>query len=76
MDHVLHIQGKFKAEIFDYPQMLQLVKDPAFVNSTNKAERKAWISFVAEVETFLGKRKAENYVELSSSKYIIWKSKF
>ncbi|GBL92371.1 hypothetical protein AVEN_174670-1 [Araneus ventricosus] len=30
----------------------------------NKAERKAWTSFASVVGNFLGKRKAENYVEL------------
>ncbi|GBM32034.1 hypothetical protein AVEN_127375-1 [Araneus ventricosus] len=55
---------KFKAGIFDGPQIRQLIEDPAFVNSMNEAERKAWTSFVAVVGNFLGKRKAENYVEL------------
>jgi hypothetical protein len=55
---------KIKAGIFDGPQIRQLIKDSAFVNSMNEAERKAWTSFVAVVGNFLGKRKAENYVEL------------
>lgn len=55
---------KMKAGIFDGPQIRQLIKDSAFVNSMNEAERNAWTSFLAVVENFLGKRKAENYVEL------------
>lgn len=55
---------KIKAGIFDGPQIRQLIKDPAFVTSMNEAERKAWTSFIAVVKNFLGKHKAENYVEL------------
>ncbi|GBN34518.1 hypothetical protein AVEN_7101-1 [Araneus ventricosus] len=55
---------KIKAGIFDDPQIRQLIKDPAFLNSMNEAERKAWTSFVADVGNFLGKRKAENWQKL------------
>ncbi|KAJ8957397.1 hypothetical protein NQ318_004877 [Aromia moschata] len=55
---------KLKAGIFDGPQIRQLIKDPAFINSMNEVEREAWTSFVAVVENFLGKHKAENYVEI------------
>lgn len=55
---------KLKAGIFDGPQIRQLIKDPAFVESMNEAERKAWLSFVEVVRNFLGNRKAENYVQL------------
>lgn len=54
----------FKAGIFDNPQIGQLIKDSASINSTNEAERKAWTSFVAVVESSLGKCKADSYVEL------------
>lgn len=55
---------KLKAGIFEGPQIRQLIKDPAFVESMNEAERKAWLSFVEVVRNFLGNRKAENYVQL------------
>lgn len=55
---------KIKAGIFDGPQIRQLIKDPDFINSMIKIEQKAWNSFVSIVQNFLGKHKAENYVEL------------
>ncbi|GBM82424.1 hypothetical protein AVEN_125858-1 [Araneus ventricosus] len=55
---------KIKAGIFDSPQIRHLIKDFAFVKSMNESERKACTSFCAVVESFLDKRKAENYVEL------------
>jgi len=55
---------KIKAGIFDGPQIRQLIKDPDFINSMNEIEQKAWNSFVSVVQNFLGKHKAENYVEL------------
>ena len=54
---------KIKAGIFDGPQIRQLIRDPDFTNSMNHIERKVWTSFVAVVENFLGKHKADNYVE-------------
>lgn len=42
----------------------QLINEPAFINSTNEAVRKAWTSFVTLVGNFLGNRKAESYIEL------------
>ena len=38
------------------------IKDPDFVNLMNEAELKAWTSFVAVIEHFVSKHKAENYV--------------
>ena len=50
---------KIKARIFDGPQIRQLIKNPAFINSMNEAQRKAGLPFVAVVKIFLGKSKAE-----------------
>ena len=55
---------KLKAEIFDGPEIRQLINDPAFVDSMSEAERSAWTSFVLLVRNFLGNHKAEDYVEL------------
>ena len=54
---------KIRAGIFDGPQIRQLIRDPDFTNSMNYIERKFWTSFVAVVENFPGKHKADNYVE-------------
>ena len=43
---------KIKAGVFEYPQIRQLMKDNAFLNSMNKTERQAWLSSVSVVENF------------------------
>ncbi|KAI5696331.1 hypothetical protein M8J76_008968 [Diaphorina citri] len=55
---------KIKAGIFDGPQIRQLIKDPNFVSSMSEKERKAWTSFVAVVENFLGNKKSLDYKAL------------
>ena len=52
---------KIKAGVFDCPQIRQLMKDNAFLNSMNKTERQAWLSFVSVVENFLGNTKSDDY---------------
>ena len=60
---------KIKAGIFEGPQVRQfiIIKLPAFMNLMNEADVKAWILFAAVIENFLGKCKAENYVDVSNS---------
>ena len=55
---------KIKAGIFDGPQIRQLINDTAFLQLMNEVELKAWTSFVAVIENFLGNHKSENYMEL------------
>ncbi len=55
---------KIKAGILDCPQTRQLIKDSHFVNFMNEAEPKDWNSFIAVIDHFPGKRKAENCVDL------------
>ena len=55
---------KIKAGIFDGPQIRQLINDTAFLQSMNEVELKAWTSFVAVIENFLGNHKSENYMEV------------
>ena len=52
---------KIKAGVFDCPQIRQLMKDNAFLNSMNIIERQAWLSFVSVVENFLGNTKSDDY---------------
>ena len=52
---------KIKAGVFDCPQIRQLMKDNAFLNSMNKTERQAWLSFVSVFENFLGNTKSDDY---------------
>ena len=52
---------KIQAGVFDCPQIRQLMKDNAFLNSMNKTERQAWLSFVSVVENFLGNTKTDDY---------------
>lgn len=55
---------KLKAGIFEGPQIRQLTKDPAFVESMNEIEKISWMSFVEVIKNFLGNHKSENYIEL------------
>ena len=51
--------GKIESTgIFDGLQISQFIKNPAFVNSMNEAEGKAWTSFSTVVKYFLDKSKA------------------
>ena len=52
---------KIQAGVFDCPQIRQLMKDNAFLNSMNETERQAWLSFVSVVENFLGNTKSDDY---------------
>ena len=52
--------GKIKADVFDGPQIRQLMKDNAFPNSMNETERQAWLTFVSVVENFLSNIKSDD----------------
>ena len=59
-------EEKLKADVFDGPQIRQLINDEDFINSMSEPEECAWRAFVDVVRNFLGNRKAENYEELVS----------
>ena len=52
---------KIQAGVFDCPQIRQLMKDNAFLNSMNETERQALLSFVSVVENFSGNTKSDDY---------------
>ena len=52
---------KLKQDIFNGPQIRQLINDSEFVNSMTELEFSAWNSFVLVVKNFLGNFKTENY---------------
>ena len=51
-------------EIFDGPQIRQLIQGKKFAQSMALVERDAWLSFVSVTKNFLGNTKADNYVHL------------
>ena len=55
---------KKKAGVFDGPQIRKLIRDQNFTRSMKAVEKKAWNSFVAVVQNFLGNKKAENYEDV------------
>ena len=55
---------KLKADIFDVPQIRQLIRDTEFENSMNEVKLEAWKAFDLVVKNFLGNYKARNYAEL------------
>ena len=55
---------KLKAGIFAYPQIRKLIKDPNFQHSMNEIELASWLSFVEDVQIFLGNSKADNYKDI------------
>ena len=55
---------KLQAGVFDGPQIRKLIKDKEFTTSMDEKEKKAWNSFVAVCQNFLGNKKSENYKEL------------
>ena len=59
--------GKLKADIFDGPQIRQLMKDQKFYDSVNEVELAAWLSFVEVVNNFLGNYRADNYKDIANN---------
>lgn len=57
-------EAKIKAGVFVGPQIKKLMKDPEFSGKLLAPEKRAWRSFVAVVQGFLGNNKEENYREL------------
>lgn len=55
---------KKKAGVFEGPQIRKLIRDQNFTRSMKAVEKKAWNSFVAVVQNFLGNKKAENYEDI------------
>ena len=55
---------KFKASIFDGPQIRKLMQDQIFTARITVAERAAWCSYVSVIREFLGNTKASNYRNL------------
>ena len=53
--------AKLKEGIFDGPQIRTLFADQYFVTRMNDTEKKAWISFKAVAQNFLGNQKSDQY---------------
>ena len=54
---------KFKAGVFDGPQIQKIMRHPGFVESMTVMESAAWISFPLVVKIFLGNTNTDNYKE-------------
>ena len=52
---------KLKADIFDGPQIQNLIKDSNFVHHMNTVKAAAWKSFVCLIQKFLGNIRDDNY---------------
>lgn len=59
--------AKLKEGIFVGPQIRELIKDEAFLNSMNKTERDAWMSIGNVIHNFLGNVKSDDYKILVSN---------
>ena len=57
-------EAKIKEGIFVGPQIKQLMMDPAFDESLDPVEIKAWTSFKLVCLNFLGNNRASNYVDI------------
>lgn len=57
---------KLKAGIFDGPQVRTLIKYDNFINHMTRTDSKAWMSFVAVVQFFLGNLKALDYKAIAT----------
>ena len=55
---------KFKAGIFDGPEIQKVMQDENFILSMNLLEADAWRGFVGVVQNFLGNRRAANFEEV------------
>ena len=55
---------KFKAGIFDGPQIRKLLRDQIFTARMTVAERAAWCSYVSVIREFIGNKKASHYRNL------------
>ena len=55
------MKKKLKAEIFNGPQIRQLMKDSSFLASMTSKETRARKALTEVIESFLGNKKAENY---------------
>ena len=70
--HLLHTflglsYEKFRAGVFDGPQICTLVPDQAFVQAINDKEKATWLSFGGCDGEFLGNKKVGNYEDLASN---------
>ena len=55
---------KFKAGIFDGPQIRHLLKIKKFISTTKREELQAWKAFSGVVKYFLSNMKSQNFSEL------------
>ena len=55
---------KFKADIFDGPQIFKLMKNQIFTAYMTVTERAASSLYVSMIQEFLGNTKASNYQNL------------
>ena len=52
---------KFKAGIFDGPQIRELIKNTSFDNALNPAELSVWLSLKSVIVNFLGNHRSSQY---------------
>ena len=57
-------EAKLKEGVFIGPEIRKLLLDDQFTEKLNSTELDAWKSFKQVVDNFLGKYKAENFVEI------------
>ncbi|GBM30356.1 hypothetical protein AVEN_21475-1 [Araneus ventricosus] len=55
---------KIKANVFDGPQIRQLVKDEYFIVTVTELQKNAWLAFRNIVKYFLGNTRAQIYTEI------------
>lgn len=70
---------KFKAGIFDGPQIRKVIKDDNFVSHMTETEAAAWSSSVAVAKGVLGNNKAINYhklVEVMLKTFMLWEQEW
>lgn len=54
-------EDKLEEGVFNEPEIRKLFRDTKFVESMNSQRAKAWLSFQAVVENFLGNMKSPSY---------------
>ena len=65
---------KLKTDIFEGPQIRQLIRDPEFEKAMNEVEVEAWKTSVLVMKNFFGDSKARNYAELVNNKLIAFRN--
>ncbi len=51
------------AGIFIGPQILTIMRDKTFTTKLNEVEKKAWLSFIALCDNFMGNNRSDDYAD-------------